>query len=92
MPTAHLSDTIRVMPPLSRSRSNGTAIALPYFYPTPGKCPGGIGTDVWCEISHSSAYFEDTEILLEGQRRLQLAVELQRPFFLVKTQQQKPQQ
>ena len=38
---------------------------------------------VRCEITNTSAYFEDTEILKEGQRRLALAVELKRPFFLV---------
>lgn len=37
-----------------------------------------------CEITNASAYFEDTEILLEGQRRLKIAVGLKRPFFLVR--------
>jgi hypothetical protein len=61
---------------------SGGATALPYFYPSPGKCPGSNGSDVWCEISNASAYFEDDEILKEGQRRLALAVRLKRPFFL----------
>lgn len=66
----------------SSTGSGSGAIALPYFYPQPAKCPGGNGSDVWCEVQNTSAYFEDTEILREGQRRLALAVQLKRPFFL----------
>ena len=35
-----------------------------------------------CEITNSSEYFEDSEILKEGQRRLNIAMGLKRPFFL----------
>jgi iduronate 2-sulfatase len=55
---------------------------LPYFYPKPFPCPKA--TDVWCAIDskNETADFEDTQILVEGIRRMQMAVDKSQPFFL----------
>jgi hypothetical protein len=68
------------------SSQGAFGVGLPYFYPPPEKCPGGDPetgyNPVWCEVTNTSAVFEDSLILAEGQRRLGLAVQLRRPFFI----------
>lgn len=56
---------------------------FPYFYPAPVPCPGGNGSDVWCEVTNTSAVFEDRLILAEAQRRLTLASKASQPFFIM---------
>ena len=54
---------------------------LPYYYPAAVSCP--TKSDVWCRIDDANATFEDTLILNEAVRRLEIAAkDPVRPFFL----------
>lgn len=54
---------------------------LPYYYPRPMSCP--TKSDVWCRIDDANATFEDSLILDEAIRRLEIAAKDRlRPFFV----------